>query len=150
MTLVERELVVSVALLGAVIGSLVAGPMSDNLGRKPSIIMSDILFATGSVLMGFAQSIALLMIGRVLVGLGVGVASMVVPIYLSEVAPVSIRGAVVAFFVVAVTLGQLISSGIALACGRNWRLMLGLAAVPAIIQGTWQIFMPESQRWLAT
>ena len=73
------------------------------------------------------------MFGRILVGLGVGVASMVVPIYLSEVAPVNIRGAVVAFFVVAVTFGQLISSGIALACGRDWRLMLGIAAIPAVI-----------------
>ena len=133
MTLIERELVVSVALLGALFGSLLAGPLSDKFGRKPAIILSDVLFTAGSILMAVAQSIGALMAGRVLVGLGVGVASMVVPIYLSEVAPISIRGAVVAFFVVAVTLGQLISSGVALACGRNWRLMLGLAAAPAII-----------------
>lgn len=77
------------------------------------------------------------MIGRVLVGLGVGVASMVVPVILSEMSPIAIRGSVVACFCVAVTVGQLLSSCIALACGRDWRLMLGLAAVPAAIQLIW-------------
>ena len=83
--------------------------------------------------MAFSSTILMLMVGRFVVGLGVGIASMIVPVYLSEVSPISTRGAVVACFIVAVTIGQLISSGIALACGRNWRLMFGLAAIPAII-----------------
>lgn len=150
MTTVQREFAVSIALLGAMVGSLIAGPLSDSFGRKPIIIVSDALFVGGSMLMALAQTITHLMIGRVLVGLGVGVASMVVPVILSEMAPIAIRGSVVACFVVAVTMGQLISSCVALACGRNWRLMLGLAAAPAAIQLVWQCFMPESQRWLAT
>ena len=104
-TTVERELTVSVALLGAFAGSLIAGPVSDAIGRKLTIIWSDVLFIVGSILMALAWTIPVLMVGRVLVGLAVGVASMIVPVYLSEVAPVQIRGAVVACFVVAVTLG---------------------------------------------
>ena len=135
--------------MGAFFGALIAGPLSDGLGRKPIIIISDVLFAAGSFIMAFAETIAVLYVGRITVGLAVGVASMVTPVYLSEVAPNQRRGAVVTCFVLAVTLGQLISSGIALACGRNWRLMLGLAAAPAIIQLFLMFFLPESQRWLA-
>ena len=99
--------------------------------------------------MAFAPEIYVLMIGRIIVGLGVGIASMVVPVYLSEVSPIKKRGEIVACFILAVTLGQLSASIIALACGRNWRLMLGIAAIPAFVQLVWMFFMPESQRWLA-
>jgi MFS family permease len=73
------------------------------------------------------------MIGRFTVGLAVGISSMIVPVYLSEVAPTKIRGVVVTFYVVAISIGQLASSVIALELGRDWRLMLGLGAGPAII-----------------
>ena len=147
---VERELVVSLALLGAFVGSLIAGSISDNLGRKPVIIVGDILFTVGSIVMATAETIATLMAGRFIVGLGIGIASMILPVYLSEVAPISIRGKVVTSFVIAITLGQLISSIVALglAPSRDWRLMLGLAAIPSLIQGFAMICMPESQRWL--
>lgn len=76
------------ALFGAFIGSLIAGVLSDQIGRKPVIIISDVLFTGGSLLMAFAPEIYVLMIGRIIVGLGVGIASMVVPVYLSEVSPI--------------------------------------------------------------
>ena len=76
------------ALLGAFIGSLFAGVISDQIGRKPVIIISDFLFTAGSLIMAFAPEIYVLMIGRIIVGLGVGIASMVVPVYLSEVSPI--------------------------------------------------------------
>ena len=101
----ELELVVSLALLGAFIGALIAGPTSDFIGRKPVIIFGDILFTIGALMMAFAVDLVRLMIGRFVVGLGIGIASMILPVYLSEVAPVSIRGMVVAWFVVAITLG---------------------------------------------
>ena len=112
---------------------MIAGPLSDGLGPKPIIIASDVLFAAGSFVMAFAETIPVLFVGRLIVGLAVGVASMVTPVYLSEVSPNQRRGAVVTSFVLAITLGQLIASGVALACGRNWRLMLGIAAGPAIL-----------------
>jgi len=142
-------MVVSLALLAAFFGALSAGPMSDLVGRKPVIIAADMLFTAGSLLMALAESIEQLIGGRVVVGLAIGIASMVVPVYLSEIAPVAVRGRVVAVFVVVITAGQLVSSVISLLLGRNWRLMLGLAAIPSFIQGIWMLFMPESQRWLA-
>ena len=104
-TTVERELVVSLALLGAAVGALVAGPSSDAFGRKPVIIASDVLFVAGSTVMASAPTVGVLMVGRLLVGLAIGVASAIVPVYLSEVAPVAVRGRVIAVFVVCITVG---------------------------------------------
>jgi SP family myo-inositol transporter-like MFS transporter 13 len=120
-------------LLGAFFGSLIAGPLADSLGRKPIIIISDLLFLIGAIVMCSAQTIIALMLGRIIVGFGVGIASMIVPVYLSEVSPICVRGRVVAWFVVVITAGQLISSIISLFLGRNWRLMLGLSIIPAFI-----------------
>jgi len=89
------------------------------------------------------------MLGRIVVGLGVGIASLVVPVYLSEISPVEVRGTVVAFDILLLTSGQFISSVIAWLLGHNWRVMLGLAAIPSSIQFVSMFFMPESQRWLA-
>jgi len=102
---VEREFIVSLALFGAFIGALVAGPASDWLGRKPIIITSSVLFSLGSLLMTLAPSRYALMFGRIIVGLAVGVSSMIIPVYLSEVSPLQVRGSVVAVFVVAITTG---------------------------------------------
>lgn len=139
----------SLALLGAFFGSLIAGPLSDALGRKPIIIASDILFTVASVIMAAAETIPGLMAGRVLVGLAIGISSMITPVYLSEVSPVVVRGMIVSVFLLSVTTEQLLSLFVALGCAREWRWMLGLAAVPSTIQGIWMLFMPESQRWLA-
>ena len=78
----------SLALLGAFFGALIAGPCSDAFGRKPVIIASDIIFTIGSLVMATAETIPILIIGRLIVGLAVGVASMIVPVYLSEIAPI--------------------------------------------------------------
>ena len=80
------------AQLGAFFGALIAGPLSDKIGRKPTIIISDVLFTFGALAMAFSVSISSLMIGRVIVGLGIGIASMVVPIYISEICPKELRG----------------------------------------------------------
>jgi SP family myo-inositol transporter-like MFS transporter 13 len=140
----EIELVVSLAQFGAFIGSLIAGPISDKVGRKIVIILADILFSLGAVFMMTASSIQALMIGRVIVGLGVGIASLVVPVYLSEVSPIEVRGTVVAVDIVLVTIGQFLASIISLMLATNWRLMLGLAGIPSAIQLLIMLFMPES------
>ena len=97
-TIVEKEFIVSLALLGAFFGSLFAGPSSDNFGRKPVIISSDLLFITGALVMAFSETIGALMAGRVVIGAAVGVASMITPVYISELSPVAVRGRVVGVY----------------------------------------------------
>ena len=135
--------------LGAFVGALIAGPMSDIIGRKPTIIIADVLFTFGAGMMAYSWNIESLMAGRLVVGLGVGIASMAVPIYISEVCPKEIRGRVVTVNVLMLTFAQFLSTIISLLCGNNWRLMLGLAGVPSGLQFFGMLGMPESPRWLA-
>ena len=99
--------------------------------------------------MAFSWSIESLMAGRLITGLGIGVASMVVPVYISEICPTELRGALVTFNILMVTFAQFLSSIVCLVCGKNWRLMLGLIGAPSFIQLIGMLGMPESQRWLA-
>lgn len=85
--------------------ALIAGPLQDHFGRKPILMLADILFTIGAILMATAESIPLLILGRLIVGLGVGAASLVVPVYLSEVSPLEVRGTVVAVDVMVITGG---------------------------------------------
>ena len=110
-------MVVSLAQAGACAGAIISGPLSDRFGRKPVILLADFLFTMGAVMMCVAPSISFLMAGRVVVGLGVGAASMIVPVYLAEVSPTEIRGSVVAVNNLVITAGQFISSIIALCLG---------------------------------
>ena len=97
------------ALFGAAIGSLIGGSISDKYGRKPTIIISDILFMIGAVVMAFAPDVLVLMSGRFIVGLGVGIAAMVIPVYLAECSPKEIRGRIVTLNIISITVGQFIS-----------------------------------------
>ena len=98
-------MIVSITMLGAAIGALFSGSLSDCVGRKPVILFADFLFAGSSLLMAFSPSIAYLTVGRFIVGLGVGTASQIAPLYLSEVAPVEIRGKLVAYNNAMITFG---------------------------------------------
>ena len=88
------------------------------------------------------------MLGRVFVGLGVGVAAQIVPLYLSEIAPTEIRGKLIAMNTAMITVGQLISVIFVLFLIPDWRMMLGIAAVPSALQFLGVLFLPESPRWL--
>ena len=83
----QKSMIVSLALAGAAVGSLFSGTVSDYYGRRRVILFADIAFAVGSILMGYADSVEMLMLGRVIVGLGVGVAAQIVPLYLAEISP---------------------------------------------------------------
>ena len=140
--------VTSLAVAGAVVGSVIGGPLSDSKGRKTCIIISDVLTVIGALLMGIAPSVWVLMVGRLVVGVGIGLAAMVVPVYLAETAPPKRRGAIVSTNVLMITGGQLISYLVCLALGENWRVMLGLGGVPALLQLLGMLFLPESPRYL--
>ncbi|KAK7399952.1 hypothetical protein VNO78_11149 [Psophocarpus tetragonolobus] len=146
-----QEAIVSTAIAGAIVGAAVGGWMNDRFGRKKSILSADTLFLIGSAVMAAAPSPAVLIVGRVFVGLGVGMASMASPLYISEASPTKIRGALVALNGFLITGGQFLSYLINLAFTKapgTWRWMLGVAALPAIIQMVLMLTLPESPRWL--
>ena len=149
---VWQELVVSITILGAWILSIMAGSLSERYGRKAIILIASVIFTIGSIIMGAAWSKWVLLFGRLIVGAAIGLSSTVVPMYIAELAPASIRGSLVTMNNCFVTVGQLSAAVTAGAFSydheNGWRWMLGLAAVPAGIQFAGFLFMPESPRWL--
>lgn len=110
-----QETIVSMAVAGAIIGAAFGGRINDRFGRKPAILAADVVFAVGAILMAAAPNVAMLIAGRILVGLGVGVASMTAPLYIAEASPAKIRGALVTMNVLFITGGQFLSYCINLA-----------------------------------
>lgn len=146
-----QETIVSMALVGAMIGAAAGGAINDKYGRKAATLLADVVFALGSFVMAGAWNPYVIIFGRLLVGLGVGVASVTAPMYIAEAAPSEIRGGLVSTNVLMITSGQFLSYLVNLAFTEvrgTWRWMLGVAAVPAIIQFFLMLFLPESPRWL--
>ncbi|VVA32563.1 PREDICTED: inositol transporter [Prunus dulcis] len=148
---VLQESVVSMAVAGAIIGAAIGGWLNDRFGRRTAILIADFLFFIGLVVMASAPNPALLIVGRVFVGLGVGMASMTAPLYISEASPAKIRGALVSTNGFLITGGQFLSYLINLAFTKapgTWRWMLGVAGIPALLQFILMLLLPESPRWL--
>ncbi|HEY5769351.1 MAG TPA: sugar porter family MFS transporter [Terrimicrobium sp.] len=152
------QLVVSALLWGAAFGALFSGVLSSRLGRRKTILISAVNFVIGALLCSLAPNEHVLLGARFLLGIAVGVASFTAPLYLSEVAPQSVRGSLISMYQLMITIGIVIAflSNTFLATyatidgtvGGHWRVMLGVIAVPAAIMfiGVW--FLPESPRWL--
>ncbi|EEF34150.1 sugar transporter, putative [Ricinus communis] len=146
-----QEAIVSMAVAGAIIGAAFGGYINDRFGRKISIMLADVVFFFGALVMAGAPAPGILIVGRILVGLGVGMASMTSPLYISEASPARIRGALVSTNGLLITTGQFLAYLINLAFTRTngtWRWMLGVAAVPAVVQFFLMISLPESPRFL--
>ncbi|CDS09806.1 hypothetical protein LRAMOSA02483 [Lichtheimia ramosa] len=140
---------VPAATIGAIVGGAAAGVLSDRFGRKPLIIFSDLVFIAGALLQALAKSYAVLLVGRLVVGIGVGMASMLVPVYISELSPRHIRGRLTTLNTLVVTFGQVIAYVINIAfsnVNEGWRYMFGLAGIPALFQLVVMPFLPESPR----
>ncbi len=145
----EIAMIVSFAMIGAAIGAFFSGMISDSIGRKPVILVADVFFTLGSIVMALAPSVGILILGRIIMGIGVGIASQVVPLYLSEIAPVQIRGRIVAINVIAITAAQVLAGVVGFMMRPNWRLMLGGISFLSVIQFIAMLFfMSESPRWL--
>jgi MFS family permease len=112
---------------------LFIGFAADAFGRKIAIIIGDIFMAAGCLLMYFCTSIQILQLGRFVAGLGFGAEAFACNIYLAEVCPRKIRGAMVAANLACCVSGQLIALLVCIALAPNWRLMLGVAVVPAVV-----------------
>ncbi len=143
-------LVVAAVPIGAVAGAAFAGRLSDQYGRRILIIGSAIIFIVGALGSAVADSEAVLVVSRVVVGVAIGLASATAPVYISEVSPPDVRGRLVTFFQLAVTVGIVVAYGVGLAFepSGDWRWMLGLGAVPAVALMIGMLRMPQSPRWL--
>ncbi len=148
----EHGVTVSIALIGTVVGSLIGGILADKFGRKKSLFIIGILYLLSSLGTAYAFDWSVFLIFRFMGGLGVGVSSVVAPLYISEIAPAHKRGRLVAMFQFNIVLGILMAylsnyflSGI----GENdWRWMLGVQAFPSLIFTITVMLIPESPRWL--
>jgi SP family sugar:H+ symporter-like MFS transporter len=145
-------LVVASLLLGAAIGAACAGPLSDRLGRRNLIIIAAILFTVGAIGAALAPNVGVLVLFRVVLGLAVGTAALIVPLYLSEIAPTEIRGAISSLNQLMITVGILLAFIVnaLLADSGAWRWMLGLAVLPSVALLVGMFFMPETPRWLVS
>lgn len=147
---VMEGLVVSSMLFGAIVGAGGSGPLSDKIGRRRLVLFIALVFIVGSLVLAFSTNIAMLIIGRVIVGLAVGGSMSTVPVYLTEMAPTELRGSLGSLNQLMITIGILSAYLVnyAFADMGAWRWMLGLAVVPSLILLVGVAFMPESPRWL--
>ncbi len=146
----QQELVTSMLLIGAMIGAFGAGKVADRIGRRPTILITALVFGVGVLLAAFSPVYWVLVLARVVIGLAVGSASMTVPLYIGEVAPPRIRGGLVSLNQLAITGGILVSYLVdyGLASSANWRLMFGLAVIPAVLLFVGMLTQRESPHWL--
>lgn len=145
-----QEWIVSSMMVGAAIGALGAGALSWRLGRRYALALAAVLFIVGSLWSGFAGSPEQLIGARLLLGLAVGMASFTAPLYLSEVAPRQVRGAMISTYQLMITVGILAAflSNIGLSYIADWRWMLGVIAIPAAFFLAGVLALPDSPRWL--
>jgi sugar porter (SP) family MFS transporter len=143
-------IIVSFLLVGAMVGALSGGPLSDRVGRRPTTLLAAIIFGLGALAVALAPSVVVIIIGRFLLGLGVGLASMIVPLYIAEIAPADRRGALVSLNQLMITIGILLSYivGVIFTPIEGWRYMFSVALIPALILFIGMFSLPESPRWL--
>lgn len=149
---------VSSALLGCMLGAAGAGWLSDVLGRKVTLLICALLFFISAVWSGLAQGGGELALARILGGLGVGAASLLTPVYISEIAPTRMRGALTTLNQIAILLGMIVVFFVnaqlahigeeAWRISHAWRWMFASEAIPAVLFLALLFFIPESPRWL--
>lgn len=141
---------VSVFVLGALIGGIFAGPVSDMLGRRTTLFFANVFFIIGSLMLALLSNFYVFVSARFLVGVGVGFISVVCPLYLAEISPQQYRGAIGAMHQFSIVGALLVVAilGIFLSNRPHWRFLLGLPAVIAALQMILLPFCPMSPRWL--
>lgn len=146
----EEGLVTSMLLAGAALGALVGGRVADVLGRRATLVVGGVIFVVGALWCAAAGTVSSLVAARGLLGLAVGGVSIVVPMYISENTHPDRRGTLVSLNSLMIVVGQLLAFGVnsVLAHSGNWRLMLGLAAVPGVILAVGMFFLPDTPAWL--
>ena len=150
LTPLTEEFLVSAALIGAVFGCVLSGRVTDAIGRRSTILITAGIFSVGSIVSAIAPNVGILIVGRLAVGLAIGVASYTAPLYISEIAPPNLRGGLVTLNQLAITIGILLSYVVdaLFAASQSWRWMLASGVFPAIALEMGVVFLPESPRWL--
>jgi MFS transporter, SP family, sugar:H+ symporter len=150
LTAFHQGLIVSSLLIGAMIGVLSAGRLADRYGRRPMLLMTGVVYSVGAVGAALGTSIGMLIFFRLVMGLAVGASSVVVTIYLAEMAPSGKRGALTSLNQLMVTIGILVAYIVdyALSPFGAWRWMFGLGLVPSLVLLVGISFQPETPRWL--
>ncbi|KAI7232039.1 myo-inositol transporter [Hortaea werneckii] len=147
----EKELITALCAAGALVGAVVAGITSDKYGRKPAIWFASILFTLGAIIQATSFTVAQMSVGRFLIGLGVGSASMIVPLYIAEISPARFRGRMISVDMIFLGTGSVLAYAFDAAfykVNHGWRYMIGLGAIPSILLGVFLFLCPESPRQL--
>ncbi|MGB6973552.1 MAG: sugar porter family MFS transporter [Terracidiphilus sp.] len=145
-----QEMVVSIVLVGAMLGAIYGGAIADRIGRKGTLLWGGGVFIFGSILAPLSPNVGTLIAARMLLGIAIGFTSVTAPVYVSELSPPQSRGRLIGLYQFALTLGIAIADlvGYWLAGRQAWRIMFGIGAVPAIIFLLMVLTLPESPRWL--
>lgn len=145
-----QELVVSIVLVGAMLGAIYGGAIADHIGRKHTLLWGSAVFIFGSIVAPLSPNVGTLIAARMLLGIAIGFTSVTAPVYISELSPPQSRGRLIGLYQLALTLGIAIADlvGFWLAGQHAWRMMFGIGAVPAIIFLFAILALPESPRWL--
>jgi len=138
--------------LGCIIGCFIAARTSEKFGRRPALLLAAFIFAFSSAGMALAPGLLMFIFFRFCAGIGVGMASMLAPMYIAEVSPPQIRGRLVSIYQLTIVLGILITSLVNYSLRNNgidsWRWMFGMGVFPSILFFAGVFFLPESPRWL--
>jgi MFS family permease len=148
----KTSLFISIGSLGAAFGAFISGNLMDKYGRKKIILISDVLYFLGGLMMVIAPGMNILIFSRVLIGVATGITSLNVPIYISEVCPTEMRGRVVAIYTFLVVFGTFLANVIILFMpfkGYDWRILESVALVIVVAQFLGVYYLPDSPRWLA-
>ncbi|KAL0001898.1 hypothetical protein SO802_015679 [Lithocarpus litseifolius] len=152
-TEVQEEVLVGILSIVSLFGSLAGGRTSDAIGRKWTMALAAVIFQIGAVIMTLSPSFEVLMIGRLLAGIGIGFGVMIAPVYIAEISPTIARGSLTSFPEVFINFGILLGyvsnyafSG--LPAHINWRIMLAVGILPSVFIGFALFVIPESPRWL--
>jgi MFS transporter, SP family, arabinose:H+ symporter len=140
------------ALYGTVVGALAGGWPADRFGRKATLLWIGVLYLVGAIGSALATNVSIFIVARFIGGLGIGISTVVAPLYISEIAPAKHRGQLAGMFQFNIVFGIVIafvSNALLAGIGDNaWRWMLGVAAFPSLLYTLLCFFLPESPRWL--
>ncbi|XP_024974889.1 plastidic glucose transporter 4-like [Cynara cardunculus var. scolymus] len=143
--------VVSTLLAGATVGSFTGGSLADYFGRKKTFILDAIPLTVGAFLCATAKNVETMILGRLFCGIGIGISSAIVPLYISEISPTEIRGTLGSINQLFICIGILAALVAGLPLAGNhiwWRVMFGIAVIPSVLLALGMAFSPESPRWL--